>query len=88
VEGAYANGGVPNMKADLSAELALLNRNVDEIIGLLQCVTDAGIWTRQEATEHETRLESIRKNFNADYREIMARDERTRKEPTPLKPGS
>jgi hypothetical protein len=76
------------MKADLRAELDLLNRNVDEMIRLFQCTADAGIWTQREATRHEARLESIRKKLNADYLEIMARDERTRKEPTPLKPGS
>jgi hypothetical protein len=76
------------MKADLRAELDLLNRNVDEMIRLFQCTADAGIWTQKEVTRHEARLESIRKKLNADYREIMARDERTRKEPTPLKPGS
>jgi hypothetical protein len=79
---------MPTMKADLRAELDLLNRNVDEMIRLFQCTADAGIWTQKEATRHEARLESIRKKLNADYREIMARDERTRKEPTPLKPGS
>jgi hypothetical protein len=34
------------------------------------------------------RLESIRKKLNADYREIMAMHERSRKESTPVKPGS
>jgi hypothetical protein len=76
------------VKADLREELDLLNRNVDEMIRLFQCTADAGIWTKREATRHQARLESIRKKLNADYREIMARDERTRKEPTPLKPGS
>ena len=47
VEDAYADRGAPTMKADLRAEIVLLNRNVDEIIGLLQCATDADIWTRQ-----------------------------------------
>ena len=76
------------MKADLREELDLLNRNVDEMIRLFQCTADAGIWTKREATRHQARLESIRKKLNADYREIMDRDKRTRKEPTPLKPGS
>jgi hypothetical protein len=76
------------MKADLREELDLLNRNVDEMIRLFQCTADAGIWTKREATRHQARLESIRKKLNADYLEIMARDDRTRKEPTPLKPGS
>jgi hypothetical protein len=49
------------MKADLRAELVLVNRNVYEIICLLQCVTDvgdAGLWTRQEAAQHEARVTS------------------------------
>jgi hypothetical protein len=76
------------MKADLREELDLLNRNVDEMIWLFQRTADAGIWTKKEATRHEARLESIRKKLNADHREIMAMHERTRKESTPLKPGS
>jgi hypothetical protein len=76
------------MKADLREELDLLNKNVDEIIRLFQRTTDAGIWTQKEATRHAVRLESIRKKLNADYREIMAMHERSRKESTPVKPGS
>jgi uncharacterized membrane protein YqjE len=76
------------MKADLREELDLLNRNVDEMIRLFQCAEAAGIWTKKEAMRHEARLESVRKKLNADYREIMARHERTRKESTPVKPGS
>ena len=53
------------MKADLRAELGLLNRNVDEMLRLLQCATDAGIWTPQEATLHVARLELLRAKLNA-----------------------
>ncbi len=63
---------VSKMKADLRAELGLVNRNVDEMIGLLQRATDAGIWTRQEATRHESRLASLRAKLNADFRELTA----------------
>ena len=59
------------MKADLRAELGLLNRNVDEMIRLLQCATDAGIWARHEATRHEARLASLRAKLNASFRELM-----------------
>jgi hypothetical protein len=59
------------MKADLPAELDLLNRNVDELIRLCQCVTDAGIWTRHEGTTHTLRLESLRGKLNADFQELM-----------------
>ena len=64
------------MKADLYAELGLVNRNVDEIIRLLVCATDAGIWTRQEATRREARLELLRVRLNADFRELTALRER------------
>jgi hypothetical protein len=64
------------MKADLRAELGLLNRNVDEMICLLECATDAGIWTRQEATRHEARIALLRAKLNADFRELMALRER------------
>ena len=60
------------MKADLSAGLGVLNRNVDEMIRLLQCATNAGIWTRHEATRHEARLALLRAKLNADFRELMA----------------
>ena len=76
------------MKADLRAELDLLNRNVDEMIRLFQCAADSGIWTKKEAARHAARLESIRKKLNADYREIAAMHERSRKESSPVKPGS
>jgi DNA repair exonuclease SbcCD ATPase subunit len=76
------------MKADLREELDLLNKNVDEMIRLFQRTADAGIWNQKEATRHEARLESIRKKLNADYREITAMRERTRKESTPVKPRS
>jgi tRNA U34 5-carboxymethylaminomethyl modifying enzyme MnmG/GidA len=58
------------MKADLRAELDLLNRNVNEMIRLFQSGTDAGLWTRQEAERHTAHLESLR--------EIECRFQRTR----------
>ena len=64
------------MKADLCAELGLVNRNVDEIIRVLECATDAGIWTRQEATQHEARLEFLRARLNADFAELVCATER------------
>jgi len=67
VEVAYANRGMPKMKADLRAELGLLNRNVVEMIRLFECATDAGIWTRQEVARHEARLELLRAKLNADF---------------------
>jgi hypothetical protein len=64
------------MKADLRAELGLLHRNVDEMMRLLQCATDAGIWTREEAKRHEARLELLRAKLKADFTELMALRER------------
>lgn len=64
------------MKADLRAELGLLNRNLDEMIRLLHCATDAGIWTQQEATRHEARLALLRAKLNADFKELTASRER------------
>jgi hypothetical protein len=69
------------MKADLCAELSLLNRNVDEMIRLFQCATDAGIWTRREATGNEARLELLRAKLNADFKELMFLRERTNRSP-------
>jgi hypothetical protein len=66
-----ANRGVPAMKADLRAELGLLNRNVDEMIRLFQCATDGGIWTGQDAGRHEARLEYLRVKLNADFEELL-----------------
>ncbi len=64
------------MKADLSAGLGVLNRNVDEMIRLVQRATDAGIWTLHEATRHAARLESLRAKLNADFSELMVLRER------------
>jgi hypothetical protein len=64
------------MKADLRAELGLLNRNVDEMIRLVQRATDAGLWSRQEGARHEARLELLRAKLNADFRELIALRER------------
>ena len=65
------------MKADLCTELILLNRNVDEMIRLFQCATDAGIWTRREAARNEARLELLRARWNTDFKELMILRERS-----------
>jgi hypothetical protein len=74
------------MKDDLCAELDLLNRNVDDMIRLVQRATDAGVWTQQEATWHAARLESLRAKLNADFRELIGLRERARKESPPSMP--
>jgi hypothetical protein len=64
------------MKADLRAQLVLLNKNVDEMIRLFQRATDTGIWTPQEAMRHQLRIELLRAKLNADFRELIALSER------------
>jgi hypothetical protein len=49
-----------------------MNRNVDEMIRLFQRATDAGIWTPQEASRHEARLEVLRAKLNEAFRELIA----------------
>jgi hypothetical protein len=60
------------MKRDLRAELGVMNRNVDELVRLCQHAVDAGLWTREEAQRHTSRLESLCAKLNADFRELMA----------------
>ena len=64
------------MKAGLRAQLVLLNKNVDEMIRLVQRATDAGIRTLHEATRHGARLELLRAKLNADFSELMVLRER------------
>ena len=64
------------MKADLCAQLVQLNKNVVEMIRLVQRATDAGIWTLHEATRHAARLELLRAKLNADFSELMVLRER------------
>jgi hypothetical protein len=64
------------VKGDLRAELVLLNRNVDEMVRLVQRATDAGIWTPQEATRQVERLELLRAKLNADLGDLVALRER------------
>lgn len=60
------------MKGDLRTEIELWNKNVDELIRLFQRAQDAGIWTRQETAHNEARLELLRTQLNADFRELIA----------------
>ena len=72
------------MKADLCTEFSLLNRNVDEMIRLFHCATDAGIWTRREAARNEARLELLRARWNADFKELMNLQEPSNGSPTSM----
>ena len=60
------------MRVDICDDLALWNKNVDEIIHLFQRAQEAGIWTQQEAAGHEARLEVLRAQLNADLNELVA----------------
>jgi hypothetical protein len=60
------------MKADLRTEIELWNKNVDELIRLLQNIQSAGEWSRQETARHEARLEALRTKLNADFKELIA----------------
>jgi hypothetical protein len=59
------------MKADLCAKLRLLDRNVDEMIRLFQCATDAGIWSQQEAARHQATIELLRTKLNENFKELL-----------------
>jgi len=60
------------VRSDIYAELYRSNKNVDEMIRLLQRAQDAAIWTQQEAALHEARLELLRTQLNADFGELIA----------------
>lgn len=64
------------VRSDIYAELYLWNKNVDEMIRLFECATDAGIWTLHKATRHAARLELLRAKLNADFSELMVLRER------------
>jgi hypothetical protein len=64
------------MRVDICGELALWNKNVDEMIHLIQRAQDAGIWTQQEAERHKARLQVLRTELNADFNELVALRER------------
>ena len=64
------------MKADIFAEIFLWNKNVEHLICVLQRMEVLDIWSRQEMTHYEVRLEELRANLNADFAERTASGER------------
>jgi hypothetical protein len=64
------------LKADIFAEIFLWNKNVDSLVRVLQRMEALGIWSRQEMTAYEVRLEELRATVNADFAEVISAKER------------
>jgi hypothetical protein len=64
------------MKADIFVEMFLWNKNVDSLIRVLQRMEALGLWSRQEMTRYEVRLEELRAGLNADFAELISVNER------------
>jgi hypothetical protein len=65
------------LKVDLYAEIYLWNRNVDQLIRVLQRMETLSVRPKQEMKAYELRLEEIRAALNADFTEAMATRERS-----------
>ena len=61
---------------DAHAEVYLWNRNVDRLIRVLQRMESLAVRPKQEMKAYEVRLEEIRAALNADFAEMMAKQER------------
>jgi hypothetical protein len=59
------------LKADIFAGIFLWNKNVDSLVRVLQRMEVLGIWSRQETTAYEVRLEEFRATVNADFAELI-----------------
>jgi hypothetical protein len=68
-------GGVSKMMADTYVEMFLFNKNVDSLVRVLQRMEALGIWSRQEMTVYEVRLEELRASLNAEFAKTMIRRE-------------
>lgn len=64
------------MKADIYTEIFLFNKNVDSLVRVLQRMEALGVWTRQEMTRYEVRLEELRASLNVDFAEHIIANER------------
>jgi len=60
------------VRSEIEAELYLWNKNVDEMICLLQNIQASGVWSWQETARHEARLELLRAQLNANFRKLIA----------------
>lgn len=64
------------MKMDIYVELYLWNRDIDQLIRVLQRLEPFSIRPQHEMKLYEVQLEEIRAKFNADFAEVMATRER------------
>jgi hypothetical protein len=64
------------MKMDIYVELYLWNRDIGQLIRVIQRLKPLSIRPTNEMKLYETRLEEIRARFNADFAEAMATRER------------
>ncbi len=64
------------MKMDIQVEIYLWNRDVDQLVRVLQRLEPFSILPKQEMKLYEVRLKEIRPKFNADCAETMATRER------------
>jgi hypothetical protein len=64
------------MKMDMFVELYLWNRDIDQLIRVLQRLEPFSIRPKHEMKLFEVQLEEIRARFNADFAEAMATGER------------
>jgi len=64
------------MKMDVYVEVYLWNRDLDQLIRVLQRLEPFSIRPKHEMKLFEVRLEEIRAKFNADFSEAMATRER------------
>lgn len=65
------------MKVDPYAEMYLWNRNIDQLLRILQRLENLSIRSKQQLKAYEIRLEEIRAGLNADFAEAMLTQERT-----------
>ena len=64
------------MKMDIYVELYLWNREIDQLVRVLQRLEPFSIRPKQEMKSYEVQLEEIRAKFNADFAEAMVMRER------------
>ena len=61
---------------DAYAEMFLWNREIDQLVRVLQRLEPFSIRPKQEMKAYEVRLEEIRTQLNADFADAMVRRER------------
>jgi predicted RecB family nuclease len=63
------------MRADIYAELFLLNKNIDSLIRVFQRIESLVILPRTSLQEHEARLEELRAALNSELLEAILKRE-------------